>query len=459
VRRGLLLTSLLLALPAPAEAEGATRHIVRGAGFGHGIGMSQYGAYGFAQNGRGYREILSHYYRGSHISRASSRAVRVILQPNDPYVRFRGATRAGGERLRPEETYVARPAVRGGLTLRTAAGKLLGRFSSPLRVSRRGHALRLLGPALNGVSSGLYRGAIELTTDLGGVSAVNVIGMDPYLQGVVPGEMPSSWHMEALKAQAVAARSYALATRKPSGVFDQYPDTRSQVYRGVTGESPRSSLAVRETSGEILSYGSTVVVAYYFSTSGGQTENVENSFLGSLPRPFLVSVPDPYDGISPRHRWRLTFSQGSLQRRLRGHVRGRLRKVSVVTRGASPRIVRARVHGTRGVTEVSGPTLRARLDLYDTWAYFTRVSTSQSRSSRVRLARSGSRLGPFALVGSFDPVPRGRRLVVERRSAGHWKRAGGARLTRSGRYHATLRSAGLYRVRAGSLAGPAVRVR
>ena len=109
--------------------------------------------------------------------------------------------------------------------------------------------LRLLGPALNGVTSGLYRGAIELRTEGGGLSAINVLDLDSYVRGVVAGEMPSSWPLEALKSQAVAARTYALTTRKTDGLFDQYPDTRSQMYRGVTGESVRSDAAVRATAG------------------------------------------------------------------------------------------------------------------------------------------------------------------------------------------------------------------
>jgi stage II sporulation protein D len=230
MRRLALVIALLTSAAVPATADSATVHTVRGAGWGHGIGMSQYGAYGFAERGRGYRDILSHYYSGTRLS-SGSRSVRVLLQPVDPYIRFRGATRAGDKELSPSTTYVAR-ASRGAISLRTSSGKRVGRFRSPLRAERPGRPLRLLGRALNGVTSGLYRGAVEMRLDGRGLTAINVVGMDPYVQGVVPGEMPSSWHPEALKAQAVAARSYALATDKP-GPFDQYPDTRSQVYRGL----------------------------------------------------------------------------------------------------------------------------------------------------------------------------------------------------------------------------------
>ena len=106
--------------------------------------------------------------------------------------------------------------------------------------------MRLLGPALNGVTSGRYRGAIEIRAERRRRRPRSTCStLDNYVRGVVAGEMPSSWPLEALKAQAVAARTYALATRKTAGVYDLYPDTRSQVYRGVTGESVRSDAAVR----------------------------------------------------------------------------------------------------------------------------------------------------------------------------------------------------------------------
>src|SRR5918998_103689 len=98
MRHALRLTLLLLALLAPAAAQAATTHVVRGAGFGHGIGMSQYGAYGFAQQGLGFERILAHYYRGTKLSQAPSRPVRVLLQASRSSVRFRGVRRGPGGR-------------------------------------------------------------------------------------------------------------------------------------------------------------------------------------------------------------------------------------------------------------------------------------------------------------------------------------------------------------------------
>ena len=141
--------------------------------------------------------------------------MRVLLQPDDPYIRVRGATRADGKTLKPSKTYIARPSG-GGIALFGPSGKRIARFSSRLRLERPGRALRLLGPALNGVTDGLYRGAIEIQAG-GGLDAINVVSLDDYVRGVVAGEMPSSWPLEALKAQAVTARTYALATRHPEG--------------------------------------------------------------------------------------------------------------------------------------------------------------------------------------------------------------------------------------------------
>ena len=457
MRRTLLviLTTALAVLPATADA--AVRHTVRGAGFGHGIGMSQYGAYGFALEGSEYDNILAHYYTGTRLTQAPGRPVRVLLQPNDPYIRVRGAVDIDGTPLRRGTTYVAR---RSGssVSVRTAGGRRVGRFASPARFSAPSdRPLRLLGPALNYISDGLYRGAIEVLPDGGGVTAINVLGLDSYVRGVVAGEMPSSWPLEALKAQAVAARTYALATRKTTGSFDQYPDTRSQVYRGVTGESVRSDAAVAQTAGRILTYGSIPAVTYYFSTSGGHTENVEFSFIGALTKPWLVGVPDPYDGRSPYHRWRVAFSTGTLTRAL--GARGRFQRLKVLKRGVSPRVVRARVIGSRGSSIISGPSIRARLGLRDTWLTIVSVSSSQWRSRSARPASWGPGLRPLTLAGRYYPAPRSRRLVVERREDGRWRAVGRTRAAYNGGYRAEVDLAGVYRVRAGGVAGPAVRLR
>jgi stage II sporulation protein D len=455
MRRALLVTASLLVLAAAPAADAAVRTVISGAGFGHGIGLSQYGAYGYALHGRSYQAILAHYYKGTRLSTAPSRPVRVLLQPEDNYMRVRGATRISGHALRPSRTYIARQSG-DAIVIRTTSGKRVARVGNGARFTGR-DPLRLLGPALNGVTSGLYRGAVELRTEGRGLTSINVLDLDSYVRGVVAGEMPSSWPLEALKSQAVAARTYALTTRKTDGLFDQYPDTRSQMYRGVTGESVRSDAAVRATSGRIVTYGGVPAVTYYFSTSGGYTENIEFSFVGALSKPWLVGVPDPYDGLSPYHRWKVRDSAATLDRTL--GAPGSFKRVKVLKRGVSPRVVRARVIGSKGSVTLSGPTIRSRLGLRDTWFTFVRISSSARYARSARPASWGVRLSADALAGEFSPAPHSRLLVLERRAGARWVVVRRVRTTASGRYRVSIARAGSYRVRSGGVAGPAVRVR
>jgi len=461
MRRTALLTALALLAAVPATSEAAVRHVIRGAGFGHGIGMSQYGAYGYALEGARYPGILAHYYKGTRLSTAPSGPVRVLLQPVDPYIRVRGATSVGGRSLKPGTMYIAKRGG-GGIVVTTSRGRRVGTFGSVIKF-KSSDPMRLMGPALNSVTSGLYRGSMEVRVDGGGVTSINELDMDSYIRGVVAGEMPSSWPLEALKVQAVAARTYALATSKTSGAFDQYPDTRSQVYRGVTGESVRSDAAVKDTAGRIVTYSGTPAVTYYFSTSGGHTENIEFSFVGSLSKPWLVGVPDPYDTQSPYHRWTVRMSAAALDRALRAP--GSFKRIKVLERGVSPRVVRAEVVGTRGTRSVSGPQIRSALGLRDTWFTDYRVATSASRAPVAGRAWSGRaaswlpRPPARLLAGQFQPAPRARVLGIERKAGGVWRFVERTRTSRAGRYAVTLKRPGLYRVAYGAVKGPPVRVR
>lgn len=374
----------------PLSADGAkaaTKYVVLGAGWGHGIGMSQYGAQGFAQNGRSYREILAHYYQKTDLRQAKTKNIRVLLKVS-PRVTFSGATRAsGGRKLDAGKTYSVRREAQT-LKLYDNTGKLVDKYSGAFLVSGSS-PVRLGGTAINGVTNGRYRGTLEVSASgFSGVTVVNSLDLDFYVKGVLPGEMPTSWRPEALKSQAVAARTYALATDAGGSLFDQYPDTRSQVYRGADSEVASSNAAVNATAGEAVHYNGKIAATYFFSTSGGRTENIENVWQSSSPRPWLVSVRDPYDSISPRHRWRFTWSSSTLDHKLDNWVKGRLRGIKVIKRGVSRRVVTAEVIGTRGRTRVTGSMLRSRLGLFDTWVSFKKV-TGKKPSASNKASLSG----------------------------------------------------------------------
>jgi stage II sporulation protein D len=361
---GVCTAALMLAAPAGAGAEVTWE--IEGAGWGHGIGMSQWGAFGYAKHGKGWKGILRHYYRHTKLGRVKGNNIRVLLHAGEQSVDFSGAARACGKGLEQERTYTA---VRdgSGVHLRGGDGQDLGSCGDSLNATGGG-SVHVLG-------EGEYRGTLVVAPrDAGGLYAINSVPLEGYIKGVVPNEMPTDWPAEALRAQAVTARSYALATDQ-GGIFDQYDDTRSQVYGGLSSETPETNHAVEATTGKVVKHGGRVATTFYFSTSGGRTENIEFSFEGSGPKPYLKSVKDPFDHASPYHRWRETLSQSEMEAKLGDLVQGTLQSIDVTRRGRSPRIVSANVVGSAGSTEVSGPTLRTRLDLRSTWAFFSKTGS------------------------------------------------------------------------------------
>jgi stage II sporulation protein D len=453
MRRAVVVTALLALLCAPASASAASSWTIKGAGWGHGIGMSQYGAYGQAQVGRNYQQILEHYYTGTIVSVSTQRTIRVLLLASRPRATFSGATQIGDRALQPGKTYVAK---RSGATLlvRDSRGKRVGRFSTTSVSSSQGF-LRLAGV-------GTYRGKLELRPGTaGGVTVVNALSLDQYVQGVVPVEMPSSWAPEALKAQAVAARTYALTTDAGGSVFDQFPDTRSQVYRGVSGEAATSNAAVRATANQIVTYQGRAVPTYFFSTSGGETEDIQNVFYGAIAVPYLKGVDDPYDSIAPRHRWKFgPYSRKQVKAKLGGLCAGSFRAVNVRQRGSSPRVVSADVVCSGGTRRVNGATIRSTAGLYDTWFTFVRVDAKAARRPKVLGKALGALLFPRAVIGRVTPAPKaGSRVVVERRNGKRWRRAASGKTARSGAYDVRVAKAGAYRVRVTGVTGPATRVR
>src|SRR3954471_14898757 len=375
----------LLALAVPASAAPKT-FTIRGAGFGHGVGMSQYDAMGYASHGWNAAQILGHYYSGTALGTTDPSAkVRIRLIEETSSARISGARQAGSRKLDPAVTYTLK---RRGLTQvgLLSGAKRLATFTAPLQVAGTEDIVTLTG-------KGSYRGVIEFKpTVFKGLSVTNVVALEDYLLGVISAESPASWPAEALKAQAIAARTYAITTAK-SADFDHYADTRSQVYNGVAAETASTNAAVAGTRGQIVTYNGQPVVTYFFSTSGGETESVENTPLGTEPRAWLKSVDDPYDDVSPRHRWTLKLTMAAAKKKLGGLVQGKFKGIRVTRRGVSPRIMDAEVVGSRGTTPVDGAALRARLGLFDTWAYFTSISAEKTDGSGGAKAPR-----PFALA-------------------------------------------------------------
>jgi stage II sporulation protein D len=371
--RALLLSAAVLA-GAPATASAADV-VIDGRGWGHGIGMSQYGAYGYAlREGRDHRFILEHYYTGTTLGDAPGTRMRVLLQVSrGPRVSGATVARGGGRRVRlsSQRTYRFTPIRGGGLKVTDVrTSRRRARLRAPVTITG-GTTTRLRGLAQNGVSEGRYRGRMVLSRSGSSVLAVNSVGLEEYLYGVVPAEMPASWPSEALKAQAVVARSYALTSRSRGLAYDVYADVRSQVYRGVIGEVSTTNAAVRATTGRVVMAGGQIAQTFFFSTSGGRTAGNEEEW-GGTPYSYLRPVDDPHDDLSPYHTWRARFSRAQVARTLRDYTLGRFRRLRIRSRTTSGRVATLTVFGRGGSSVVSGATVRARLGLRSNW--ITRIS-------------------------------------------------------------------------------------
>jgi stage II sporulation protein D len=460
VRAALALTAALLAAPATG-AGAASRFFIRGGGNGHGIGMSQYGTEGYAEHGKSHEWILAHYYRGTSLGRVDPRqTVRVLLRTGS--AGFSGATRAAGRKLNPSATYAVRVLPNGWIGVFSPAGKQVARGVAPLSVS---------GPGpLEVAGLGAYRGSLEFTPDgSGGVDTVEAVALDDYVRGVIADEIPASWSPQALETQAVAARTYAITTDVGGGVYDLYRDTRSQMYGGVSAETPATDAAVAATGGQVVTYHGHPVVTYFFSSSGGHTENIENVWPGTTPEPWLRGVTDPYDGAAgdPYHRWSYELTPAAAGAKLRGFLKGSLVGIRIVRTGVSPRVLAADVVGTRGTVRVTGIQLQHAFGLLTTYMRFTMVQSRTAPSARnLRAAMSvpGDAtlievLGiPQDVVGSVFPAAPRAVVAVQERVGSHWTTIGHTVVGRHGGYALTLPGRGSYRVVYHGFDGPPVTV-
>jgi len=263
-----------------------------GAGTEHGLGMSQYGAKGYAEHGFDYKLILGHYYSGTKLEKIDTRdlLVRVKITKENP-------------------------------------------------------------------SAGDYNGSLENVNG----EWINTLSLEDYLRGVVPVEVNHTWPKEALKAQAVAARSYAI-THLSNGNWDMEDNTQYQVYLGKNYEADETDRAVEETDGQVLTFAGEIISAYFHSTSGGWTENNENVW-GGKALPWLRGVASPFEEDSPYWNWSTkTYSRQELSNILNADERtyvGELKEIRIAARGVSGRVLAIHLVGSAGEKEVTGATFKS----------------------------------------------------------------------------------------------------
>lgn len=373
--------------------------VVDGHGFGHGHGMSQYGAQGAAKQGLSAAQIVAFYYPGTAPATWSGRRIRVLLTAD--------TTRDVQVLAQPGMTVVDR----GTRTTYPLNGPRwvtrwrLGVASGHSIVQYRGakgpwHRYRLPGGPAALVGDGElhaphYR--FTLVTPSGRVAVrgvlravrpsprssdrmtVDVLSLENYLRGVVPAEMPASWLPAALQAQAIAARTYALRLMQDNAhrAYDTCDTSACQVYRGPDAVQPSTDQAVAATRGQYLSYEGMPILAQFGSSNGGQTS-------AGPPHDYLVAQADPYDddaGKNPYTDWTATVKVAALAAAARraGHDVGTPTRITITQREGcasscdwNGRVVSVDLTGDTGTWTMSGDAFRSLLGLRSTWFAISR---------------------------------------------------------------------------------------
>ena len=273
MRRFALPVAILIALASAASAAASPVFVFKGHGWGHGVGLSQYGALGRANDGQDYKQILGFYYDGTNVGQTSQNKIRVLLMEGQSSVTLESSEdfKVGDKTLDPVHGLEGRADERR----QGARGR-----QGEVRQSRH----RQAGQRLPADQRALAIAATSRSTTSGGsLAVVNVVGLQGYLYSVVPREMPSSWPLEALKAQAVAARGYAVRAARASW-YDIYDDTETRSTAASTTAAariPGSTAAVKATAGEVLKYSGSVISAYFSSSNGGRTAASADTWGGS----------------------------------------------------------------------------------------------------------------------------------------------------------------------------------
>lgn len=362
--------------PAAAEEVSVPRGdghtvVIAGHGYGHGHGMSQHGAQGAALDGVDWRRIVEFYYPGTTWGTAGGRIrVRITGDTTSDVV----VVKEDGLRVRP---------LRGGDVLvlpdratqrwrlwpadgrtRVQFQRSGGRwrtwraFDGPGEIWSPG-TTTLVTPSGTTAYRGRLRGVDGLT--------VNVLHLEGYLRGVVPQEMPALWEPDAVRAQAVAARTYAAFERRSHpGVWHVWDTTASQVYGGADAEHPASDDAIAVTRRQVLLHDGQPAFTQFSSSSGGWTSGSNQAY--------LVTQRDDWDDWSgnANHDWRVTTRDGALEAKF--PAVGELRSIAVDRGGRTydrgGRAVRVTLKGTRGTRTFSGDDVRWQLGLRSTWFRF-----------------------------------------------------------------------------------------
>ena len=394
----------VVALGPASAADAADSFTFFGAGFGHGLGMSQWGAYGLAQQGWNSDKILTHFYSKTRVAKADAppKTLRIGLVQGTSKLRLEAQvgsvdlvlgdpkTGEGVGTIPSGDTWIVREDHQQ-FKVFDASGAVVATVGDPnteLFVSYPNARVKI-PEALHTYNRGSIELALYSCAAACDMHAVLTITPQEYLYGL--GEVPSSWPMQAMKAQAIAARTYAF-TKAAAGQHRSgcdcalYASSFDQVYAGWDKEGGpdgnRWVQAVDASDDQIVIYQGQSIQAFYMSSSGGFTEDNENVW-GGTPIEYLRGVCDPgdYTSANPNATWTVTMTASQVTHKLRLGI-GTVSAFTNVQRGVSGRIISATVKGDSGTSSISGDTLRSALALQDdrVWINSNRLVTGSIRA-------------------------------------------------------------------------------
>ncbi len=209
-----------------------------------------------------------------------------------------------------------------------------------------------------------YSGILNLLVLDSEILVINILGIEKYLSSVVGSEMPAKWPLEALKAQAIASRTYALK-QKGNPIYDIDSTQKNQVYNGLESRTYKTVRAVRSTRSLVLTYKNKLINALFHSSSGGMTENSQDVWKNEYP--YLSSVRD-FDRNNPKLQWKKKFSSGELQK-LFPEIGG-IKKIEILNITNTGRVKNVKIFGKYGSDQISGVDIRKRMNLKSTFMRF-----------------------------------------------------------------------------------------
>ncbi len=376
--------ALMLGAALPASADDAItptdqQVVINGAGWGHGKGMSQYGAYGAAKAGLTYDQIVAFYYTDTTLGDLTDgNTMRVwITADNDSALHFRPVagqivTDSAGKKvtLPTSSKYtkwrISKKSSKRVLYYRNTSGKYV-KYSNKLSSTRTWYVSNpktgTVKLAMPDGSTRTYPGKLVLRFTSGKAITVNYLSMETYLRSVVPAEMPASWATEALKAQAVAARTYAAKERSaksPSSVYDICDTSACQVYKDVSYRYPTTDAAIAGTANKVVLYQGKLALTQFSSSNGGWAA-------GYPGVPYLAAKQDPYD---PVRTWSVTLSAAAIQKAYPSI--GTFTSIQVTGRAdvgpydGQGRVAKVMITGTAGSVTVSGGSFKSKFGLKET---------------------------------------------------------------------------------------------